>query len=76
MKNCRTSRVSSQDKAPANLIGSKLKGASSLCPSLLPRKKAISSQPGFLEFQLYQQHLQNRTGQSEAMLFRLPFLLT
>lgn len=74
MKNPRTSRVSSQKKASANLAGSKLKGGSSLWPSLLPSKTAIPSQPGFLEFQLYQQHLQNRTGQSEGMLCLLAFL--
>ena len=76
MKKLRSSRVSSQDKASANLIGSKLKGGSSLWSSLLSSKRAIPSQPGFLEFQLYQQHLQNRTGQSEGVLFLLPFLLT
>lgn len=43
-------------------------------PSLLPSKTAIPSQPGFLEFQLYQQHLQNRTGQSEGMLCLLASL--
>lgn len=38
------------------------------------QQTATPSQPGFLEFQLYQQHLQNRTGQSEGMLCLLAFL--
>lgn len=52
-----------------------LKGGSSLVAFPPPQKRAISSQPGFLEVQLYQQYLKNRTGQSEGMLL-LPYLLS